>query len=485
MLRPPRHRYFLMFKDPKLRPPVLAEMMPDLQRVIATVAQQYCDMTTPQLHFDELMGEGNLKLAELITKDKLRTLPCRVAFFKYFKGAVSNAARSRVQKYRFTEKRTGQKPPPRKQRFLPNGAPGEDEAETQEYHKNVDLSLDDPDIGLQVASQPVPVEGEERPIDWGFGPTSAEYAFHLTAVEKLVFHEMIFPSAHARCYAEQDAMRKANRGKLCIKIKFVHMASGIGLAPELFEEAVLSIRNKIKEYRMLTDDQQEKNARESAIIAQLKQVFGLQIPPDIDGMIVRRMLTMAARDQFDKLNAQVNEMLTEVGAKVPRSIGGDKLGCYGVLFQRNCRQCNTCDLRHSCSVEAANLGLTKMAFSPKLLGSRQQRIPAFLPRISGEVSAQINSADEAEIISQLTETFQRAERGGQTYYYHLVGSERKRRHLFCVERKSPLKLRFCNPSESLKKRLTGKQKTWCVRDDAPLSEIIALIEQHGKETFDE
>jgi len=327
--------------------------------------------------------------------------------------------------------------------------------------------------------------GDERPIDWGFDVRSADYAFFLTGVEKLVFHEMIAPGAHARCYAEQEAMRKANHGKLCIKIKFAHMAEGIGLTPELFEEAVLSIRNKIKAYRMLTEEQQEKVARESAIIAQLKQVFGLQIPPDIDGMVVRRMLTMAARDQFSKLNPQINEMLTAVGAKVPRSIGGDKLACYGVLYQKNCRQCNTCDLRHSCAVEAANLGLTKMTFSPKLLGSRQQRIPAFLPRVTSEVSAAISSADEAEVISHLEETFQRAERNRQTYYYHHIGTDRKRRYLFCVERKSPLKLRFCNPSESLKKQLIGKQKTWCARDDAPLSEIVALIEQHGKETFDE
>ena len=48
-----------------------------------------------------------------------------------------------------------------------------------------------------------------------------------------------------------------------------------------------------------------------------------------------------------------------------------------------------------------------------------------------------------------------------------------------------MKLRFCNPSDDLKKRLDGKQKTWCAREEATLVEIIALIEQHGKETFDE
>lgn len=480
-LRPTRRRYFMIFKDPKLRPPVLDEMMPDLQRVIATVAQRYCDSTSPHLQFDELMGEGNLKLSELVTKNKVEELPTRLEFFKYFKSAVSNHARSRVQKYRFTEKRTGQKPPPREQRFLP--AQADDEHDAPEYHKNVDLSLDDPDSGIQVPDRHHEVDSEDGDIRWGFGATAEEYAYYLTPAEKLVFHEMILPSARARCYAEMDAMRRALPGKMNIKIKFCHMAEAIGFAEELFEEAVLSIRRKIKAYRMMTDEQHNKEARHNAIVAQLKEVFGLQIPPDIDGMVVRRMLTMAARDQYDKLNPQLNEMLTEVGAKVPRSLGNDKLGCYGILYQKNCRQCNTCDLRHSCAVEAANLGLTKMTFSPKLLGTRQIRVPAFLPRSAGEISTQISSADEAEIISHLDETFQRAERNNQTFYYHHVGNDRKRRFLFCIERKAPLKLRFCNPSEALRKRLDGKQKTWCVRDEATLSEIIALIEQHGKETF--
>lgn len=459
--------------------------MPDLQRVIATVAQRYCDTTTPHLQFDELMSEGNVKLSELITKGMLENeekCPTRLSFFKFFKAAVSNHACSRVQKYRFTEKRTGQKPPPRSQRFIPSAKPDEDDQPQPEYHKNVDLSLDDPDNGLQVPDQAHQGEQDDHEIDWGFSDTAAEYAHLLTRVEKLIFHDMILPSPHARCHAMLDAWRKSNHDKLSIKIKFAHMAEGMGLAPEVFEEAVLSIRNKIKAYRMLNETEQEGAARRNAIVAQLKQVFGLQIPGDIDDMVVRRMLTMAAREQFDKVNGQISEMLTEVGAKVPRSIGGGKLACYGVLYQKNCRQCNTCDLRHSCAVEAANLGLTKMVQSPRLLGARQPRTPAFLPRT--DTANHVSNLDEAEIISHLQETFQQAERNGLTYYYHHVGDEKKRRYIFCVERTSPLRLRFCNPSDALKKRLVGKQKTWFPRDEASMTEIVALIEQHGKETFE-
>ncbi len=470
--------------------------MTDLQRVVASLAQRYHDDTNPNLAFDELMAEGNLKLAELITKDKLIALGNRYDFFRYFKSAVHNHTRSRLQRFCYTEKRTGQKPPPRAERFLPKAAPAEGEEPEPEYHKNVDLSLDDPELGLQVADAGHSGEADEgdtdfnlrnqnEEIEWSYGEAAEEYANLFTKVEKLVYKEMIAPSAHARCYAELDAWRKPNHAKLAIKVKFTHMAEAVGIAPELFEEAVLSIRNKIKAYRMITGDQQDNVARRNATIAQLKVVFGLQIPSDIDDIVVRRMLTMAARDQYDKLNSQINEMLTEVGAKVPRLVNDSKLACYGVLYQKNCRPCNMCDLRHSCAVEAANMGLTKMVQSPRLLGTRQPRIPAFLPRTSAQVTTPISSADEAEIISHLDETFQRGTRSGNTVYYHFVGDDKKdRRFIFELERSSPLKLRFCNPSDALKKRLVGKQKTWFPKDDAPVSELMDLIEQHGRETFE-
>ena len=214
-LRPLRQRYFLIFKEPTLRPPVLDEMMPDLQRVIATVAQRYSDASSPHLQFDELMGEGNVKLAELITKGILNSAKCptRTHFFKFFKTAVNNHARSRVQRYRFTEKRTGQKPPPREQRFIPAAKP-EDDAGAEVYHKNVDLSLDDPELGLQVPDQHHEQGGDDADIEWGFSAISAEYAYFLSPLEKLVFHEMIAPGAHARCYAELDALRRSTPGKL-------------------------------------------------------------------------------------------------------------------------------------------------------------------------------------------------------------------------------------------------------------------------------
>jgi hypothetical protein len=470
----------ILWADPKIRPPMLEEMMPDIERVIASVALKYCDMTTPHLHFDEIMSEGKLKLAELITRGELERIPCRVEFFKFFATAVNNQARSRVQKYRFTEKRTGQKPPPRDQRFKRTSQTAEEhetEGVVPEHHKNVELSLDDPELGLQVPQTYCDSASEQREVE-------EEFEALLTVDEVTVFRQLHKPNALACKYAEYDAMRRRVGERLHIKIKPEHLARGIGRDLKQFEKDVLSIRRKITAHRMMTTQEQDAQARHNALVASLSQLFNLQIPQGLDDMVLRRLFTMAARDQFDekvKGKLEVEEMLIEVGAKPPRMLG-DKMACYGVLYQKNCRKCNSCDLRHSCAVEAANMGLDKMAISPRLLGATQQRIPAFLPRQGGP-ETHISSLDEAEVLAHLEETFEKLNRDSTVVYFHRVGPSSKRRLLFIVEQTSPLCIRFCNPSETLKKKLVGKQKVWRARDSAPLTEIIALIEQHAKETF--
>lgn len=477
---------FKLFRDPSLRPPILEEMMDELQRVIVKVAQKYTDVTTPHLHFDELVAEGNAKLAELINAGALDRLKTRKDFFSYFKAAVCNHTCSRVQKYRFTEKRTGQKPPPRKQRLeLINAVASAkaDGEEVSDYHKPVDLSLDDEELGLQVPDTEHVDDSSERDIEWGFSSISAEYAYFLTPVERLVFHEMIAPSAHARVYAELDASRKSERGKHKIKIKFEHMALAVGLTSALFEEAVLSIRNKIKNHRMATDKDQENSARRSAVMAQLKELFGLQIPPDIDEMVVRRMLTIAAHHQYEKLTPQVNELLEEVHAKVPQKLGGNRLACYGVLFQRNCRPCTVCDLRHGCSTETANAGLSGIVQSQRLLGYRMARTPVFMPGSGAVDTARAATIDDEEIITLLYETFQVTETDGQTFFRH-KDSALAGKMLFCLEQRSPLKLRFCGPSVSLREKLVSRQRSYYPKDGASLAEIVDLIEQHSSETLE-
>ena len=470
--------------------------MPDIERVIATAAKCYCDTTTPHLHFDELVGDGRLKLAELITKGELDRQPCRVNFFKFFKAAVNNQARSKVQKYRFTEKRTGVKPPPREHRFKPDAKPvnpdehDEETAPAPEYHKNVELSLDDPDLNLQVPDGEHTDEAEAQSV-------TEEYEALLSGIEKNVFRQLVKPSEEACALAVEDAYRGHVVGtKINIKVKWEHMVrserldlhGGMAVGLKLFEKAVLSIRSKIAAYRMMTDEERDSEARRSARIATLKNIFGLQIPSGLDDMVLRRLLTMAARDQFEqrvKGKPEVIQMLLEVGAKPPILVA-NKMACYGVLYQKNCRKCNMCGLRNSCAVEAANMGLTKIAMSPRLLGSKQERTPVFLPHAEGAVDF-ITTEDEAQIVAHLDEIFEKLpkqDESGSIFYYHTVGPLRKRRMLFCLEQSSPIRLRFCNPSLALRERLIGRQKTWYPPENATLSEVFELIEQHAKETFE-
>jgi hypothetical protein len=400
----------------------------------------------------------------------------RADFFKFFKASINNQARSRVQKYRFTEKRTGVKPPPREQRFLPKTEEHDDDDHpVVEYQKSVELSLDDPDLNLQVPDEGcTPHETMREVVD--------DYEVLFTEIEKLVFRQLIQANDLAWCYAMVDASFHKKPGKITVKIKHQHLAQGIGLSLELFEEAVLSIRAKINSYRSMSDEQREDTARYNAILAQLKEVFGLQIPPVADEMLIRRLLTLAARDQYTKVNEQVAEMLEEVGAKIPR-IHGDMLSCYGILFQKNHRICNACGLRHSCATEAANVGLTKITISPKLLGARQIRVPAVLPTLEGDEPVMpATDSDDGEIITYLEETFRRTVWKGEVWFSLHETETKDRRFIFCIgEQTIPLRLRFCNPSEELKKGLVdGGAGRWFVSEKLSVREVTALIDQHAK-----
>lgn len=471
-----RNFRLVLYQAPSLRPPVLDEMMPDCERLIHSVAQKYCDQTSPHLQFEEMVGEGRLKLAEILDKGHEHKQPTRSNFFKFFKTSLQNHAKSRVQKYRFTEKRTGVKPPPRLERFaLPAHAPVPEEDEKPVHHKQVELSLDDTDLHLQVA------DTSDDALE--FKEVAEDYEMLLSEPEKVVFRQLYQPNEMARCLAFVDAHYQRMPGKFSIKIKHSHLAEGLEMSHELFEETVLRIKQKIAAYQAMSDVDQLEKARQSATIAQLKAVFGVQIPPTADDMLIRRLFTIAARDQHTKINQQVAEMLEMVGAKVPR-LHKDMISCYGVLYTAYDRRCQSCGLKKSCFVEASNLGLTKITLSPRLLGSRQQRSPVILPIIEGEETPGAASYDEAEILSYLDEYFTKFKRGDTIYYGHATEDADRQVLLFCLgTQTSPLVVRFCSPSESLKKKLVAKGKSWFAPDNTPTSAITALLDQHAKDNL--
>lgn len=474
-----------IFQDPAVRPPFLDEMMPDIERLIASNAQRYADASSPHLQYEELVGEGRLKLSELITKGELQRQVSRLNFFKFLATAVANHFRSRVQKYRFTEKRTGQKPPPRDQRFTKTTSQsvdadecGETTQETvYEYRKNVDLSLDDPDHSVQVAAH--------SSDDAELQELELEYEALLTPVEVLVFRQLHRINSATWCYALEDAYRKKKaHQKLNVKVSFDHMALGIGLSIEEFNNAVLSLRQKVTAYRNMSDKNHEEQVKRNALIASLSNIFGIQIPPNLDDMVIRRLFTIAAHDQYEekvKGNRQVAEMLNEVGAKTP-SVVGKQMSCYGVLYQRNNRKCNSCDLRESCRTEAASVGLSKVTISPKLMRSDCTRVPAFLVK-NTDTAARLAGHDEAEIIGHLNDTFRKLDGSRTVTYYHVIDG--KRRLLFNIECPSPLRIKVHNPSEELCASLVNQNDTWYIPADASVSEVIEIIEEHAKTTFEQ
>lgn len=460
----------LIFEPANLRPPVLDEMLPDLERLIAKVAGQFSDPSCPELMFDELLAEGRAKLAYVLSQAHIeRKAPTRESFFKFFATALNNHVRSLVHKFRFTEKRTGVKPPPRDERFT-----GENRVKTAE------VRMDDEEVNLQVASRSYSDEATEEIM--------ADYDQFLDVDEQRVMREMAAPSKTALTYAWMDAHRGTRPGDaIKIKIKAEHLAMALKMDTEKFNNLVLSLRTKIKKFRSMTSKEEQNRIRRSACIAHLERVFNVQLPPNLDDIIVRRLFTIAARDQFDKIkdDTQTLAYLDEIGAKVPQ-VQGDVLNCFGVLYQKNNRICNACDLRNACAVEAANVGLGKITPSPRLLGAKQTRVPAILPGGVDTEDVSIRTAEEEEIMHYLEENFAKTSNKNQLFYTHkekLPNNVTK--HLFQVATvDSDLKIRFCKPSENLKKKLRYESKCWFIPPGLSVAEIISLIDTHAKETYD-
>lgn len=488
----PLRRLQMIFKSPALRAPVLEEMQDDLDRLITKVARQNSDSSCPELNFDELEGEGRYKLAYVISEklenpDYYPKIASRVKFFQYFATAINNHIRSLVHKYRFTEKRTGVKPPPKRDRFKPV-EPILGEARV----KTVEVRLDDEDIGVQVADKPCGHEAEhvfnEIRDDW----ESCLDPLEVNPLEVMVYRQLSQPNKEALCYAQLEAMRGHNLGDcLDIKIRAEHLAAGLRdvdgsiLSVEKFEQIVLRVREKITKYRAMTHVEEQANIRRNAAISQLEQVFNLQIPRSIDPIIVSRLLTICARDQFDKVkdNAQIQELLVELGAKVPKAYGG-VLNCRGVLFSKNNRICNSCGFRGPCATESANFGLGKITLDPKLLGAKNTRIPAIIPNSGQQEDVPAPSTDEMEIINYLDENFLKAPNKGKVYYTHREKISSVVKYLFRVSTDgSDFKLHFCNPSDLLKAKLRYEQKSYFAPPGLSVSEVIALIDMHARETY--
>lgn len=504
-LKPDRLALFKIFKDPALRPPYLDEMLPDIDKVVSSIAHRYTDQSCPGLHFDELKSQGYAKLAKLIHDGYLDKLPSRVEFFKLFKTAVGNHIKGLVMKYRFTQKRTGTKAPSREEqkRLMSMGV------EIASY-KPIEVSLDDEEAALQVSEEQSQMFSRVESSDF-----DADLKSILTAIEYAVYNELETPSKAAWIIAELDARRGKDDCSISININEKHHAAALGLSLDEYKIIVERIGRKIMDYTNQTvDDELEINKA----ILELEKVFQVQLPPNLDKVVMRRLFTMAARDQLHKLNDQVKEHLKVVGAKIPELQGG-RLRCFGVLYQKSDRICELCAVNKECAVEAHNFGLDEIVLSPKVLGAKQTRTPSLIINKENETTntggleensplemtvvdgqectesmtqaaAPIIELKEADIAGHLAQHF----RGPfvlnkafprQTYYRHRDKiPSGKIVWLFRTENISgKLTVLFCNPEKELAAKLAKKGNGYYLPESIQFSECAALIATHAKDKF--
>jgi len=90
----------------------------DIERLIRAVVIPYVDYSNPLMHEEELRAECRAKLAQIIAADRLQACPTRAKAFGFIKTAMRNHVRSLVQKFAFTQKRTGFKAPAKNRRSL-------------------------------------------------------------------------------------------------------------------------------------------------------------------------------------------------------------------------------------------------------------------------------------------------------------------------------------------------------------------------------
>lgn len=450
-----------LFRSPKYRPAVFDEIYSDCQHVIDNVARTYTDVTCPELQFEELQAEGRKRLAILIDKGYLERTKNRHDFFRCFATVLKRAVCSLVQRHRFTEKRTGVKPPPRGQRF-----------DSENRLKTVEVHVDDPDCNIQVADTHEQVDSPSE-----FAELLEEFSQPLSALEKLVLNQLVHPNelAWAHCFVESRRGRHANAA-IKLKLKHADYAYGLGIQEQLFSDCVLSIQKKITQLRRMSTEQQQARVRYHAALTQLAKVFNLQIPP-VDDIVIRRMLTLAARDQIEKVSDDVKALLQEVGAVVPVKMGKDRiLSCFGVLFSRVSPRCASCGIKKPCEVKARSVGLTEITPSPELIGYRNIRIPV----VSSDEPPE-DTPREMEIMAYLDENFERGTPRGHLSFRHrdtlrwIVQVDRGLKNQFLVK--------FIAPSEGLGQKLVNYGKAQVADLDASAADVIALIDQHAKETL--
>lgn len=463
-----------MWSKPELRPPVYDEMVGDMGNIINKVVAPYVSQSCMELHFEELVSECWAKTTKMNADGLLTRCRTRSEYFAQYKTAIVNHVCSLIQKYIFTEKRTGVKAPPKDKRS----------SITEHTARPMEVRIDDPDANVQIS------EIESGDDSASFRELLEEVAVRLNYLEKGVLNQLISPNEEALFYARQEAEIGRDVGDpLRVRIRQEHLAKGIGISIEQFHQ----IHDSIKQKCLFMKSQQNEDPHEAAAMATLLQFFGIQIPRSIDEITRKRALMVAARHQYDRLkdNDGIKSALAACEIPVPE-MRNDRFTCFGVMFQKHHRTCDNCGVKDACEVKAANFGLGEITMSSKLLGARNIRVAVIRPSRMSAVA--LGDEREEEILAFLDENFRRVQQGeGPIHYRHKdrtaapgVGNEQM---IFTLESASPLRLRFINPAEELKPSLSpestvkGGRRSWMLPAALSPDESINLIRAHAQVTF--
>lgn len=464
LLQPARSRLFRIFHKPHMRPFDWDECYRDLDCVISKLAHRYTDPSRLHLHTEELKAEAWAKMVRVREAGGLEKLQTRQDFFKFSATIVQNHIIGVLQKEVFTIKRSGIKPPQRKK--------GE-AATTQEdmvSAPRMTFSLDD-----EESSGVHDIADENTASDCAQNELLTDIREFLSPIEGLVLESMISPSRDVMTMANLDSSRGKLMGEqVKTRIRAEHHAAALGISKELFLSVQQSIKLKIKKYM----NEGEVFATEHSVsLKKLEDIFGIHIPPSTEPLVIKRLLTIAARDQYSKVTPEIAAVLKKVGAKPPVHISAGMLSCFGVLFQKGHRVCGSCNLAKSCAVEAATVGLGEITISPKLLGQKLTRIPAI---IAGRPNTMPPFGDEREeeIWNWLTENLNQNDDGQAVFAFAPKGVTKT---AFSVE--SPFRVRFHKPSERLQTKLDQEGQSFYLSDAVPIAEAIQLVESHIRSFF--
>lgn len=442
----------------------LADMQEDINRLANSVALRFTDQTCVFLHTDELVAEAHASLVNVLEKGWLFRAKTRAEFFRVLKTSMCNRMRSLVQTYRFTQKRTGIKPPPKEERHL-----------HFESCKPAEISLDDPDAHLQVGDN---TEGMHED-DYDTKELVKEIKLRCNWAVRAVFEQLIEPPLEAFVLAVLDSQRGSPKNvRVLVSHKHIIAAAENVITQEGWQIAVLRIQEITQKLR----DMHPEDIRYDAALMALAHLFNVQVPKSVEPVVVRRLFTIAARDNWQKVTPEVEKHLAEVGAVAPK-FNRDAMNCFGVLYQRGHKICEGCGVNIACSTQAANIGLGEVTLSPKLLGAKLRRTPFILPNADAHTPPPTTNLRDMQVVDHLWRNYKRVTHGGETYLQLREFSD-KQKMLFCIgDSTIPLRLRFCNPGPVLRKQLNFVNKCYYLPDDTAHEDALTFINEHAKYAY--